>query len=84
MIVDPQTPIELIDDDTEEIDEPFESMAMPARPTKHLPGTNAKIEVLRRRIERGEQLWHPYDTTFEQFALEQSTIDAPTHNSFNP
>ncbi len=68
---------EPIDDDTEDIDEPFESMTTPARPTKHLPGTNAKIEVLRRRLERGELLWHPDDMTFEQFAIEQDTIDAP-------
>ena len=29
--------------------------------TGHPPGSEGKIEVLRRRVERGEPLWHPHD-----------------------
>lgn len=30
-------------------------------PTKHQPGTWAKVEVLKKRLEAGEPLWHPED-----------------------
>lgn len=30
-------------------------------PTNAMPGSQEKIEVLARRIERGEELWHPDD-----------------------
>lgn len=33
---------------------------MPA-PTKALPGTKRKIEVLRDRASAGQELWHPKD-----------------------
>jgi hypothetical protein len=29
--------------------------------TRALPGTDAKLEILARRIERGLPLWHPSD-----------------------
>lgn len=34
-------------------------------PTSTIPGTAERIEVLRRRVERGEALFHPKDRTFE-------------------
>lgn len=33
------------------------------QPTHHLPGTPGKLDVLRERLERGEELWHPEDRT---------------------
>ena len=36
---------------------------LPAKPTKHRPGSAEKVEVLRRRVEAGESLWHPDDET---------------------
>lgn len=35
----------------------------PAEATDAIPGTPEKVEVLRRRVERGEGLWHPGDAT---------------------
>jgi hypothetical protein len=32
-------------------------------PTEAMPGTNAKLEVLARRIEKGLPLWHSADRT---------------------
>jgi hypothetical protein len=37
------------------------SRRMPKRPTMASPGTEAKIQVMRRRAERGEHLYHPLD-----------------------
>lgn len=34
---------------------------LPARPTKALPGTAEKVEVMRLRAAKGEQLFHPKD-----------------------
>lgn len=33
----------------------------PRHPTWSLPGSEGKVEVLRRRIEAGLPLWHPQD-----------------------
>lgn len=44
------------DDDEQEEDPPY----LPI-PTDALPGSPEKIEVLRRRVENGQKLWHPRD-----------------------
>jgi hypothetical protein len=36
------------------------------RPTKALPGSKHKLEVLSERFNRREHLWHPKDATLEQ------------------
>jgi hypothetical protein len=37
----------------------------PARqPTKAIAGSEEKIEMMRRRVELGEDLYHPKDSTF--------------------
>ena len=41
-------------------DEDF-TPATEAEPTKHVPGSLAKIEVLDQRVARGQPLWHPDD-----------------------
>lgn len=38
----------------------------PCQPTDALPGSAAKVEVLRMRLARGESLWHPDDATGEK------------------
>jgi hypothetical protein len=63
---EPQPPVEPVDDDAEDKDEPVESTTVPALPTDALPGTSGKIAILRRRVDRGELLWHPGDMTFER------------------
>ena len=35
----------------------------PCEPTKHLPGSPEKVQVLRERLGRGEQLHHPGDAS---------------------
>ncbi len=32
-------------------------------PTDAPPGSSEKVEVLRRRVENGQKLWHPDDRT---------------------
>lgn len=32
-------------------------------PTNHMPGTAAKIAVMRKRVERGEEIFHKLDLT---------------------
>ena len=45
--------------------QPLEAMAKKKpKPTKALPGTEAKIEVLRLRAEAGQDLFHPDDARF--------------------
>ena len=39
--------------------------AMPGEPTTCRPGTEEKLEVMRRRVERGEQICHPLDPVDE-------------------
>jgi hypothetical protein len=34
---------------------------VPCSPTKAIPGSRAKVEVLRKRNEAGEELWHESD-----------------------
>lgn len=42
------------------------------RPTKALPGSDAKIRVLVKRLERGQELWHPKDPDcFGQYTQTQ-------------
>ena len=36
---------------------------LPAEPTDACPGTPRKLEVLRSRVERNQQLYHPLDAT---------------------
>jgi len=36
-----------------------------SKPTFALPGTWQKVEVMRRRVEDGEECFHPDDATFE-------------------
>lgn len=40
---------------------PCELRLKSGRATSHPPGSPGKVEVLRRRLERGENLWHPDD-----------------------
>lgn len=42
---------------------------LPATPTAALPGTAEKIEVMRERASRGEQLHHPQDARLDQADL---------------
>lgn len=35
----------------------------PSRPTRTMPGSKARVEVLAARVERGESLWHDEDLT---------------------
>ena len=34
---------------------------LPARPTRHAPGTPGKVAVMAARVKAGEQLFHPDD-----------------------
>lgn len=34
---------------------------LPAEPTQALPGTWAKVEIMRQRVARGEDCFHPWD-----------------------
>ncbi len=43
-------------------------------PTKALPGTSEKIEVLRERVEQGFYLWHPKDATLDDMTLDYKTL----------
>jgi hypothetical protein len=38
---------------------------IPAKPTRTVPGSPERIEVYVRRLEAGEELWHPDDTCEE-------------------
>jgi hypothetical protein len=38
---------------------------LPAEPTRALPGTQDKLDVMAARARRGERLWHPDDATVE-------------------
>jgi hypothetical protein len=44
-------------------DDDFEPDRLPAMPTAEKPGSLEKINVLRRRLEAGEDLKHPFDRT---------------------
>ncbi len=53
----------------------FEPCDVPANqfpPTRALPGTNEKIEVLAERLSQGLPLWHPSD---RQTVLELLAVD---------
>lgn len=39
---------------------------LPAERTKAVPGSEEKILVMRERVARGEQLYHPQDATHEK------------------
>jgi hypothetical protein len=43
----------------------------PTRPTSALPGTPEKIEVMRARCERGEELFHPRDAQLEPLVVAE-------------
>lgn len=45
------------DDDSDGMPEPVE---LPS-PTEYPPGSKEKIEILRRRVEESQQLWHEDD-----------------------
>jgi hypothetical protein len=51
---------------------------VPAKPTHHAPGSLEKLEVMRKRVTRGESLWHPDDAavvaTLEQSKAMQSHL----------
>lgn len=47
-------------DDLEEVLQTSYKREMP-QPTDAVPGTEEKIEVLRKRVAAGEELWHPLD-----------------------
>jgi hypothetical protein len=47
----------------------------PLRPTKALPGSEAKIAVLRRRIQRGQPLCHPDDAKVDGSLFEAWTAN---------
>lgn len=38
----------------------------PRNPTRHLPGTVGKVEVLARRARNAEFLWHPNDARLRE------------------
>lgn len=42
-------------------DRGFRDRSQASEPTKALPGTRPKVEVLKSRVENGESLWHPDD-----------------------
>ena len=44
---------------------PLQEAPLPSVPTWHLCGSREKIEILRQRVERGEELFHPEDSTAE-------------------
>lgn len=44
-----------------ECDEDWHPTKKAKKPTKHLPGTPGKIDVLAARMLAGEELWHPDD-----------------------
>jgi len=46
------------------------SPKLPARATRTVPGTAARIEIYASRAARGESLWHPYDLTFRDIQAE--------------
>lgn len=59
-----------VDTESEESDEIDASkFVLPAHPTHHKPGSAGKVAVLRRRLELGEEFWHPSD--------EQDLIKTP-------
>ena len=41
--------------------EPTDVESTSYEPTAAMPGTDAKLEILAKRIERGLPLWHPED-----------------------
>ena len=41
----------------------FRRPKLPAEPTKAMPGTEEKMDVMAKRAAAGEQLWHPLDPT---------------------
>lgn len=47
-------------------DHGFEPTCMNYRPTKYCPGEPGKVEVLRRRLENSQPLWHPDDKKGER------------------
>ncbi len=49
-------PMVLLEPETDDL--PLSSM-----PTSHRAGTQGKIEVMRKRVERGESIFHPHDST---------------------
>lgn len=58
--------MEFDEDEEPDDDEPEQVWTLPANPTDALPGTAAKIEVLRSRTSRGELLYHLNDMTYER------------------
>lgn len=50
---------------------------LPARPTRHLPGTAGKLRVLRRRAMRGEALFHPLDARMDADGAARIPVLAP-------
>jgi len=44
----------------------FRERKMCSKPTKHLPGTWDKVEVLAARVQAGEPLWHPEDAKLKK------------------
>jgi hypothetical protein len=47
-------PMVLLETDTDDL-------PLAAMPTSHRAGTQGKIEVMRKRVERGESIFHPND-----------------------
>lgn len=46
-----------------EVDETSKKRRLP-RPTNAVPGTGRKVNVLRQRHDRGQELWHPDDAPY--------------------
>lgn len=55
-------------------DSSTDGFRLPARPTKSLPGTAAKLRILRRRAARGERLFHPDDAQMDQAKLARVPV----------
>ena len=53
------------EDDEEEARAEQEATPWPPAPTEHLPGSEAKIEVMRQRVLAGYSPWHPLDSYVE-------------------
>lgn len=47
--------------------EDYHTDTQPEQPTRAMPGSKAKVEEMRRRVERDEMLTHPDDATFEDY-----------------
>jgi hypothetical protein len=50
---------------------------LPRRPTKAIPGSKQKVEVMRERATRGECLFHPRDAVRDDAAIPEGADHVP-------